>query len=59
MSVLLGLVAAATCGSSDFLAGLASRRLPRIIRGERWSAAQKAGLVTALLATFMVSLGSA
>src|ERR1700712_1830167 len=31
MSVLLGLLAAATYGSSDFLAGLASRRLPAIV----------------------------
>ncbi len=31
MSVLLGLLAAATYGSSDFLAGLASRRLPPIV----------------------------
>jgi drug/metabolite transporter (DMT)-like permease len=31
MSVLLGLIAAATYGSSDFLAGLASRRLPPIV----------------------------
>lgn len=31
MSVLLGLLAAATFGSSDFLAGLASRRLPPIV----------------------------
>jgi drug/metabolite transporter (DMT)-like permease len=33
--------------------------LARIVLGERWSAAQKVGLVTALLATFLVSLGSA
>jgi drug/metabolite transporter (DMT)-like permease len=31
VSVLLGLLAAATYGSSDFLAGLASRRLPPIV----------------------------
>ncbi len=31
MSVLLGLLAAATYGSSDFFAGLASRRLPPIV----------------------------
>jgi drug/metabolite transporter (DMT)-like permease len=31
VSVLLGLIAAATYGSSDFLAGLASRRLPPIV----------------------------
>jgi drug/metabolite transporter (DMT)-like permease len=31
VSVLLGLLAAATYGSSDFLAGLASRRLPAIV----------------------------
>ena len=31
MSVLLGLLSAATYGSSDFLAGLASRRLPPIV----------------------------
>lgn len=31
MSVLLGLLAAATYGSSDFLAGLVSRRLPPIV----------------------------
>lgn len=31
MSILLGLLAAATYGSSDFLAGLASRRLPPIV----------------------------
>lgn len=33
--------------------------LARIVLGERWSAAQKVGLVTALVATFLVSLGSA
>jgi drug/metabolite transporter (DMT)-like permease len=33
--------------------------LARIVLGERWSSAQKIGLVTALLATFLVSLGSA
>ena len=33
--------------------------LARIVLGERWSAAQKLGLVTALVATFLVSLGSA
>jgi drug/metabolite transporter (DMT)-like permease len=33
--------------------------LARIVLGERWSSAQKVGLVTALLATFLVSLGSA
>jgi drug/metabolite transporter (DMT)-like permease len=33
--------------------------LARIILGERWSSAQKVGLVTALVATFLVSLGSA
>jgi len=33
--------------------------LARIVLGERWSAAQKVGLVTALFATFLVSLGSA
>ena len=33
--------------------------LARIVLGERWSSAQKLGLVTALLATFLVSLGSA
>jgi drug/metabolite transporter (DMT)-like permease len=33
--------------------------LARIVLGERWSAAQKVGLATALLATFLVSLGSA
>jgi drug/metabolite transporter (DMT)-like permease len=32
--------------------------LARIVLGERWSAAQKVGLVTALLATLLVSLGS-
>lgn len=32
--------------------------LARIVLGERWSSAQKVGLVTALVATFMVSLGS-
>jgi drug/metabolite transporter (DMT)-like permease len=32
--------------------------LARIVLGERWSAAQKLGLVTALVATFLVSLGS-
>jgi drug/metabolite transporter (DMT)-like permease len=33
--------------------------LARIVLGERWSSAQKVGLVTALVATFLVSLGSA
>jgi drug/metabolite transporter (DMT)-like permease len=33
--------------------------LARVVLGERWSAAQKVGLVTALFATFLVSLGSA
>lgn len=33
--------------------------LARIVLGERWSAAQKVGLATALVATFLVSLGSA
>ena len=33
--------------------------LARLILGERWSSAQKVGLVTALVATFLVSLGSA
>jgi drug/metabolite transporter (DMT)-like permease len=33
--------------------------LARIVLGERWSSAQKVGLVTALLATFLVSVGSA
>jgi drug/metabolite transporter (DMT)-like permease len=32
--------------------------LARIVLGERWAAAQKAGLATALLATLLVSLGS-
>jgi drug/metabolite transporter (DMT)-like permease len=32
--------------------------LARIVLGERWSSAQKLGLVTALAATFLVSLGS-
>jgi drug/metabolite transporter (DMT)-like permease len=33
--------------------------LARVVLGERWSAAQKLGLATALVATFLVSLGSA
>jgi drug/metabolite transporter (DMT)-like permease len=33
--------------------------LARIVLGERWSSAQKVGLVTALVATLLVSLGSA
>jgi drug/metabolite transporter (DMT)-like permease len=33
--------------------------LARVVLGERWSTAQKVGLVTALVATFLVSLGSA
>jgi drug/metabolite transporter (DMT)-like permease len=33
--------------------------LARIVLGERWSSTQKVGLVTALVATFLVSLGSA
>jgi drug/metabolite transporter (DMT)-like permease len=33
--------------------------LARIVLGERWSSAQKLGLVTALVATLLVSLGSA
>ncbi len=33
--------------------------LARIVLGERWSSAQKLGLATALVATFLVSLGSA
>lgn len=33
--------------------------LARVVLGERWSSAQKLGLVTALVATFLVSLGSA
>jgi drug/metabolite transporter (DMT)-like permease len=33
--------------------------LARVVLGERWSAAQKVGLATALVATFLVSLGSA
>jgi drug/metabolite transporter (DMT)-like permease len=33
--------------------------LARVVLGERWSSAQKVGLVTALVATFLVSLGSA
>jgi drug/metabolite transporter (DMT)-like permease len=33
--------------------------LARIVLGERWSSPQKVGLVTALVATFLVSLGSA
>lgn len=33
--------------------------LARIVLGERWSSTQKLGLVTALVATFLVSLGSA
>jgi drug/metabolite transporter (DMT)-like permease len=33
--------------------------LARVVLGERWSAAQKVGLVTALLATALVSVGSA
>jgi drug/metabolite transporter (DMT)-like permease len=32
--------------------------LARIVLGERWSSAQKVGLVTALVATLLVSLGS-
>ncbi|MBS1676428.1 MAG: DMT family transporter [Actinobacteria bacterium] len=47
MSVLLGLLAAATYGSSDFLAGLASRRLPAIIVT---SGAQALCLLVGLLA---------
>jgi drug/metabolite transporter (DMT)-like permease len=33
--------------------------LARVVLGERWSSAQKLGLATALVATFLVSLGSA
>jgi drug/metabolite transporter (DMT)-like permease len=33
--------------------------LARIVLGERWSSSQKIGLATALVATFLVSLGSA
>jgi drug/metabolite transporter (DMT)-like permease len=33
--------------------------LARIVLGERWSTTQKVGLLTALLATFLVSVGSA
>jgi drug/metabolite transporter (DMT)-like permease len=33
--------------------------LARLVLGERWSSAQKVGLATALVATFLVSLGSA
>jgi drug/metabolite transporter (DMT)-like permease len=47
MSVLLGLVAAATYGSSDFLAGLASRRLPPIVVT---AAAQSVCLIVGVIA---------
>ncbi|HEX4307325.1 MAG TPA: DMT family transporter [Solirubrobacterales bacterium] len=47
MSVLLGLLAAATYGSSDFLAGLASRRLPPIVVT---AAAQAVCLVVGVIA---------
>jgi uncharacterized membrane protein len=33
--------------------------LARIVLGERWSTTQKVGLVTALVATLLVSVGSA
>jgi drug/metabolite transporter (DMT)-like permease len=33
--------------------------LARVVLGERWSPVQKLGLATALVATFLVSLGSA
>jgi drug/metabolite transporter (DMT)-like permease len=33
--------------------------LARVFLGERWSAAQKVGLAIALVATLLVSLGSA
>jgi len=52
MSVLLGLLAAATYGSSDFLAGLASRRLPPIVVT---AAAQAICLVIGLTAVLFYS----
>jgi drug/metabolite transporter (DMT)-like permease len=52
MSVLLGLLAAATYGSSDFLAGLASRRLPAIVVT---AGAQAICLVVGLIAVLFYS----
>jgi len=52
MSVLLGLLAAATYGSSDFLAGLASRRLPPIVVT---AGAQAICLVVGLIAVLFYS----
>jgi drug/metabolite transporter (DMT)-like permease len=52
MSVLLGLLAAATYGSSDFLAGLASRRLPPIVVT---AGAQALCLVVGLIAVVFYS----